>query len=157
MPARNSILAANATVIANAAAKPTRFPASTPIAVLAILSAECVCEDVLDIVENCFEHVVRYRDSAMAVRDKLRSFMELYGREGSATDPHAWSSAEGDAWDRASRLTRTIDIHLMKGAIGYQQDYLDALLMQEASEAFDALADQNRSATPQYRQSGLTI
>lgn len=84
------------------------IPLDAPIAVLAILGSTSMCDDVLDMVEFCIEHVLRYRDSALAVKAKLDAFIGKYGAPESEQAAHACSSAEGDAWDRAVELSRLI-------------------------------------------------
>jgi len=68
------------------------IPTNAPIAVFAVLSQDVVCDDVLDIVENCFDHVVRDRGCALAVRAKLQGAVDALG-----TDP---DSAEETFRDR---------------------------------------------------------
>jgi hypothetical protein len=84
------------------------IPLDAPIAVLAILGSTSMCDDVLDMVEFCIEHVLRYRDSALAVKAKLDVFIGKYGAPDTEQAAHACSSAEGDAWDRAVELSRLI-------------------------------------------------
>lgn len=84
------------------------IPLNAPIAVLAILGSKTMCDDVLDMVEYCFEHVLRDRDGALAVKAKLDAFIAVYGAPDTEQAAHACSSAEGDAWDRAVELSRLI-------------------------------------------------
>jgi hypothetical protein len=84
------------------------IPLNAPIAVLAILGSETMCDDVLDMVEFCFDHVLRDREGALAVKAKLDRFIGVYGAPDTEQAAHACSSAEGDAWDRAVELSRLI-------------------------------------------------
>jgi hypothetical protein len=118
------------------------IPLDAPIAVLAILGSESMCDDVLDMVEFCFEHVVRDRTSALAVQAKLQTFLDLYGTSESDTCAHACSSAEGDAWDRAHELVGRISTrHPGKpadAAIGLNSFIFDETLSAGNKEAFRA-------------------
>lgn len=77
------------------------IPANAPIAVFAVLAQDTVCEDVLDIVENCFDHIVRDRACALAVRAKLQAAVDGLG---SMPD-----SAEAEFRDRALDRIDLID------------------------------------------------
>lgn len=79
------------------------IPKGAPLAVFAILSQDGVCEDVLDMVENCFEHVIRDRASALAVRAKLQAAAD-------ATPADA-DDAEAAFRDRALDQMDLIDAH----------------------------------------------
>jgi hypothetical protein len=84
------------------------IPLDAPIAVVTILGCETMCDDVLDMIELCIDHVLRHRDGAIAVKAKLDAFIAVYGAPDTEQTAHACSSAEGDAWDRAVELSRLI-------------------------------------------------
>lgn len=66
-------------IAADAERRIAAIPANAPIAVFAVLSQDVVCDDVLDIVENCFDHIVRDRTCALAVRAKLQAAADGLG------------------------------------------------------------------------------
>jgi hypothetical protein len=76
-------------------------PRGAPIAVFAILTQDGVCDDVLDMVENCFAHVVRDRESAIAVSAKLQAAVD-----DAPADP---DPCETESMERALYLIAMID------------------------------------------------
>lgn len=85
------------------------IPAGSNILVAAILMQDTICDDLIDLAEDNLDMVLRDRDGAIAVRDKLKGFVDLYGAPDSETAAHAASSAEGKAYDRCLDLIDKID------------------------------------------------
>jgi len=139
--------------IANLAEKKLEgIPLNAPIAVLAILGSETMCDDVLDMVEFCFEHVLRDREGALAVKAKLDRFIAVYGAPDSEKSAHACSSAEGDAWDRAVELSRLIGgrhpSDPAREAPSMSAFVFDDAIGTQDPQALRDLMDSNRRNTP---------
>lgn len=85
------------------------IPTGSNILVAAILMQDTICDDLIDLAEDNLDMVLRDRDGAIAVRDKLKGFVDLYGAPDDETAAHAASSAEGEAYDRCLDLIDKID------------------------------------------------
>ncbi len=95
--------------IRRAETRAKRAPTGSNLVVAAILMQDGVCDDVLDVIERCFDIVVREPLGARAVRDRLKEFVDAYGPSDAATSVHPASATEDVACDRAARSIRRID------------------------------------------------